>query len=272
MISMDASQEINIDQIVRSRMGKRARWLPRFVTRWLERFIHQDYINSYLRQGRVGVEFCEGAIQFLGVTMTVEGLEQVPVNGRPLTFVCNHPLGAIDGVALGGIIGRASGGRVKYLVNDLLMNLKGLAPLCIPINKIGRQARNFHQQVDGAFRSDNHIIMFPAGLCSRLIDGEIHDIPWRKAFIQKSIQTQRAIVPVHFIGQNSTRFYRFAWWCQRLGFKFNFAQILLPDEMYRSRGQHYTVRFGCPIPYQTFDRSRTPNEWARWVQEEVYRL
>ena len=272
MAHTSSSQEINIDQIVRSRMGKRARWLPRFVTRWLERFIHQDFINAYLRQGYEGVDFCVHAIDYLDVALEVEGLEQVPVDGRPLTFVSNHPLGAIDGVTLGGIIGRASGGRVKYLVNDLLMNLKGLAPLCVPINKLGAQARNFPQQVEGAFRSDNHIIMFPAGLCSRLIDGEIRDIPWRKAFIQKSIQTQRDIVPVHFIGQNSPRFYRFARWCQRLGFKFNFAQLLLPDEMYRSRGQHYIVRFGQPIPYQTFDRSRTPNEWARWVQDKVYEL
>lgn len=269
---MDASQEINIDQIVRSRMGKHARWLPRFVTRWLERFIHQDFINAYLRQGRVGVEFCEGAMQTLDVTLNVEGLEQVPINDRPLTFVSNHPLGAIDGVALGGIIGRASGGRVRYLVNDLLMNLKGLAPLCIPINKLGPQSRSFPQQVNNAFGSDNHIIMFPAGLCSRLIDGQVHDIPWRKAFILKSVQAQRDIVPVHFIGENSPRFYRFALWCKRLGFKFNFAQILLPDEMYRARGKHYTVRFGCPIPYQTFDHSRTPNEWARWVEEKVYEL
>lgn len=269
---MDASQEINIDQIIRSRMGKRARWLPRFVTRWLEGFIHQDFINAYLRQGREGVSFCEGAIQALDVTLNVEGLEHVNTEGRPLTFVSNHPLGAIDGVALGAIIGRASGGRVKYLVNDLLMNLKGLAPLCIPINKFGSQARNFPQQVNNAFSSENHIIMFPAGLCSRLIDGQVRDIPWRKAFIQKSIQTRRDIVPVHFIGQNSQRFYRFALWCKRLGIKFNFAQIFLPDEMYRSRGKQYTIRFGQPIPYKTFDSTRTPNEWARWVEDKVYAL
>ncbi|MBO4801708.1 MAG: glycerol acyltransferase [Bacteroidaceae bacterium] len=269
---MDSSQEIDIDKIVRSRMGSRARWLPRFVTRWLGRLIHIDFINSYLKQGREGIDFCEGVIEVLGVDLTVEGRENLPTDGRVCTFVSNHPLGAIDGVTLGGIIGRAYDGRIKYLVNDLLMNLKGLAPLCIPINKLGAQGRDFPQQVDEAFRSDNHIIMFPAGLCSRLIDGQIHDIPWRKAFLKKSIQTERDIVPVHFIGENSPRFYRVAKWCKRLHIKFNLAMLLLPDEMYRSRGNHYTVRFGRPIPYQTFDQSRSLNEWARWVEEEVYRL
>ena len=264
--------EISIDRIVRERAGKKSKWIPRWLTRGLERLIHQDFINGYLRQGREGVEFCEGVVEYLGVTLTVEGLENVPFDGAPLTFVSNHPLGAIDGVTLGGVVGRASGGRVKYLVNDLLMNLKGLAPLCIPINKLGAQSRNFPEQVNEAFHSDNHIIMFPAGLCSRLIDGKIHDIPWSKAFIQKSVQSKRDIIPVHFIGQNSSRFYRVALWCKRLGIKFNLAMLLLPDEMYRSRGNHYTVRFGNPIPYTTFDKTRTPREWGQWVEEEVYKL
>ncbi len=269
---MNEGNTIDIDSIVRERAGRRARWIPRFVTRWLERFIHQDFINQYLEQGHEGVDFCEGAIEYLGVTLTIEGLDNLPADASPMTFVSNHPLGAIDGITLGGIIGRRYDGRVKYLVNDLLMNLKGLAPLCIGINKFGGQSRNFPQQVTDAFASDNHIIMFPAGLCSRLIDGQIHDIPWSKAFVTKSIQAQRDIIPVHFIGENSPRFYKIAQWCKRLHLKFNVAMLTLPDEMYRSRGKHYTVRFGKPIPYQTFDKSRTPVQWAQWVEEEVYRI
>jgi len=269
---MSSTDEIDIDKIVRSRLGDRSRWVPRFATRWLERLIHQDFINAYLRQGREGVDFCEGVIETLNVSLTVEGLEQVPMNGRPLTFVSNHPLGAVDGVALGGIIGRASGGHVRFLARELLMNLKGLAPLCIAVNKFGSQSRDFPRQVEEAFRSDNHIIMFPAGLCSRRIDGQIRDIPWRKAFIQQSVRAGRDIVPVHFLGQNSPRFYRVADWCKHLGIKTNLAMVLLPDEMYRARGKHFTVRFGQPIPYQTFDHTRHPNEWARWVQDKVYEI
>ncbi len=263
---------IDIDSILRSRMGSKARWIPRFVTRWLERFIHQDFINNYLKEGRVGVDFCEGVIEYLGVTLDVVGRENLPQGGSPATFVSNHPLGAIDGVTLGAIIGRAYDGRIKYLVNDFLMYLEGLAPLCIGINKIGGQSRNLPQQINEAFHSDNHMIMFPAGLCSRLIDGQVHDIPWGKAFINRSVQTHRDIIPVHFIGENSPRFYRIAMWCKRLGLKFNLAMLFLPDEMYRSRGRHYTVRIGKPIPYQTFDNSRTPQQWAQWVEDEVYKI
>ncbi len=259
---------IDIETIVRKNGGNR---VPRFVISWLKRLVHEDFINEFLKRGHEGVEFCEGVIEYLGVTLTVEGLENLPEEGR-FTFVSNHPLGAIDGVTLGGIIGRKYNGRIKYLVRELLMNLKGLAPLCIGINKLGGQSRDLPRQIDEAFKSDNHIIMFPAGLCSRLINGEVHDIPWGKAFITKSVQTQRDIIPIHFIAQNSPRFYRVANWCKRLGIKFNLAMLLLPDEMYRSRGKHYVVRFGKPIPYQTFDRSRSNAEWALWVEDEVYKI
>ena len=79
-------------------------------------------------------------------------------------------------------------------------------------------------------------------------------------------------MPVHFIAQNSQRFYRVALWTQRLGIKANIAQVLLPDEMYRQQGNSYTIRFGKPIPYTTFDSSKTPTQWAQWVQDKVYEL
>lgn len=268
--SMASNSEYTIDleRIIRSYAGNR---VPASVIRFLKRLVHEDEINAYLSKGYEGVDFCEGVVNELGVKITVVGLENLPEDGR-FTFVSNHPLGAIDGVALGGIIGRKYNGHVKYLVRELLMNLKGLAPLCIGINKFGGQSRELPRQIKEAFNSDNHIIMFPAGLCSRLINGQVHDIPWGKAFITKSVQSRRDIVPVHFIGENSPRFYRIARWCKWLGIKFNLAMLLLPDEMFRSRGSHYIVRFGKPIPYQTFNRERTPLQWAQWVEDAVYQL
>lgn len=95
-------------------------------------------------------------------------------------FCQQSPAGGQDGVALGYILGKHYNGNVRYLVNDLLMNLHGLAPLCIPINKTGSQSRDFPKMVEAGFASDNHIIMFPAGLCSRRQGGEIKDLEWKR--------------------------------------------------------------------------------------------
>ena len=264
--------EIDIESIVRKRAGNRANYIPHFVLAGLKRLIHQDYINEYLRQGREGVDFCQGVLDYLGVTVQVEGLENLPEKEAGYcTFVCNHPLGAVDGVTLGAILGRHYDGQIKYLVNDFLMNLKGLAPLCIPINKMGRQARNLPGMVEQIYTGANHVIVFPAGLCSRRINGVVQDLPWHKSFIKKSCQHQRDVVPVHFIGQNSNRFYTVANLCKRFHLP-NFAMALLPDEMYRSRGGSYTVRIGKPISWETFDSSKTSVEWADFVRKQVYKL
>lgn len=267
-----AITEIDMDAIVRSRAGSKARFIPQWAINLLKRLVHQDFINGYLRQGLEGVPFCKGVLDYLGVTVNVEGRENLPQDGRWCTFVSNHPLGAIDGVTLGWVLGEQYDSKIKYLVNDLLMNLKGLAPLCVPINKIGRQARNFPAMVESAFAGENHVIMFPAGLCSRRMDdGSIHDLPWNKAFVNKSVQHERDVVPIHFIGHNSARFYNVARWCKRLHLP-NFAMALLPDEMYRSQGQTYTVKIGRPIPWQTFDKSRSLSEWGLWVEDRVYEI
>lgn len=262
-------KEIDLDSIIAERAGKK---VPKFLVRWLKKFIHQEFINVYLRQGKVGVEFCSGTLDYLGVKVDVRGLENLPRDGRRYTFVSNHPLGAIDGVTLGSVLGGAYDGKVKYLVNDLLMNLEGLAPLCVPINKLGKQARSFPVIVESAFSGPEHVIMFPAGLCSRKQKGVIRDLAWGKTFIAKSVKHERDVVPIHFVGENSKRFYRIANICKWLHLKFNLAMLFLPDEMYKSQGRHYVVHIGKPIPYQTFDKSKSAAEWAQWVKDRVYEI
>lgn len=267
---------IDIDEIVRGKAGAKARFVPRFVLSWLKRIIHQNEVNEFiLGEGdKQGMPWLDDCMDYLGTKLNVKGLENLPddSDGRLFTFVSNHPLGGPDGVALGHLLGHRYDGRIKYLVNDLLMNLHGLAPFFVPINKTGKQSRNFPQLVEAVFNSPNHIIMFPAGLCSRRINGQIHDLPWQKTFITKSVETQRDIVPIRFDGRNSDFFYRIANVGKRLGLKFNIAMLYLVDELYKNRGKTFDVTIGKPIPYSTFDKSRKPQEWAAYVEDIVYKL
>ena len=267
---------IDIDEIVRGKAGAKARFVPRFVLSWLKRIIHQNEVNEFLlgEGDKQGMPWLDDCMEYLGTKLNVKGLENLPddSDGRLFTFVSNHPLGGPDGVALGHLLGHRYDGRIKYLVNDLLMNLHGLAPFFVPINKTGKQSRNFPQLVEAVFNSPNHIIMFPAGLCSRRINGQIHDLPWQKTFITKSVETQRDIVPIRFNGRNSDFFYRIANVGKRLGLKFNIAMLYLVDELYKNRGKTFDVTIGKPIPYSTFDKSRKPQEWAAYVEDIVYKL
>ena len=271
-------QAIDIEQILAGRFHGET---PRLLVWLIKRLVHQDFINAYLVQGYKGVEFCENAVRYLDVKLKVEGLENVPDNeGARYTFVSNHPLGGIDGVALAGIIGRRYNGKIKLMVNDFLMHLEGLAPLCIPVNArikskgdaIGTQNRELPRLTNEIFESDNQILMFPAGLCSRKIRGKVQDPEWGKVFVKKSVEHHRDIVPVHFIAENSRRFYRVADISKFLKLKFNIAMAFLPDELYRARGKTFRVVFGQPIPWRSLDGSRSDREWARVIRSKVYEL
>lgn len=271
-----SEKTIDIDKILYDKMGSKAKYVPRPLVSWLKRILHQDEVNRYLWESRhlTGTEWLEECVRYLDMTLEVVGEENLPDknDGKLYTFVSNHPLGGADGVALGSIIGRHYDSRFRYLVNDILMNLPGLAPLCIPINKTGGQARNFPAMVKAGFESDNHILMYPAGLCSRRRDGEIRDLPWSKTFIVKSVQYQRDVVPIHFGGQNSDFFYKLANFSDKYVKKVNIAMIYLVDEMYKNVHKTFRVTIGKPIPWQTFDKSRTPAEWAQYVQDRVYEM
>ena len=260
---------IDLDKIVSDKFnGKK---LPGFVMRFLKRFLHIDYLNAYFCKGYDGIEFCKGAVEYLGYNLVIEGLDNIPADGTVYTFASNHPLGGPDGVAISSVIGEKYG-SLKLLVNDFLMMVPGLKPLSIPVNKVGGQARNLPMLVREIFSSDNQILIFPAGLCSRKIDGVVQDLPWSKAFIVHSVANGRPIVPVRFDARNSNRFYRLAALRKFLKIKFNLEMITLPDELYKSRNKTFKVTFGKPIPPEFFDKSRTPLEWAAYVREQVYKL
>lgn len=267
---------IDIDKILKSKMGTKSRYVPRPLVTWLKHITHQDQVNEFLWDNKdlAGTDWLVACVKYLDMSLEIRGQENLPDknDGKLYTFVSNHPLGGIDGVAIGSIIGRHYDNKFKYLVNDLLMNLPGLAPLCIGINKTGSQSRNFPAMVETGFSSDDHMVMFPAGLCSRKIDGKIQDIPWKKTFITKSVEHRRDIVPIHFSGHNSMFFYRLANICKMLGIKFNIAMLFLVDEMYKNRHQSFQITIGKPISWQTFDKSKTPTQWAQEVRARVYQL
>ena len=264
---------IDIDKVLREKAPKYYKYIPRFVVSYLKRIVHQEELNVFLRDSKdkVGVDFLKACLEFLDANIVVKGEENLPKEGL-YTFVSNHPLGGQDGVALGYVLGSFYNGKVKYMVNDLLMNLQGLAPLCIPINKTGKQAKDFPRMVEAGFASNDQLIMFPAGLCSRRQNGVIRDLDWKKTFIVKSVQAQRDVVPIHFEGRNSNFFYNLANICKFLGIKVNIAMLYLADEMLKNRHKTFTVTIGKPISWQTFDKSKTPAEWAAYVKDIVYKL
>ena len=142
-----AQQKLDIEQVVRDKAGDKARFVPGFVINYLRKIVHEDELNEFFAQSGdlEGVPWLDAAVDFVGVKLEARGEERLPdpADGRRYTFVSNHPLGGIDGISLGKILGHRYDGHIRYLVTDLLRNLKGLAPLCVGVNKFGAQGHDF---------------------------------------------------------------------------------------------------------------------------------
>jgi putative hemolysin len=265
---------INVKQILKSKLGNKAGAVPPFVANYLARLIHQDEINDIILKFNdlMGVDFMNALIGYFNINLTVRNEEDLPKDGRRYIFVSNHPLGGLDGICLSAVIGNHYAKKIKYLVNDLLLNIPNLQSIFVPVNKHGAQSKVSVKKIEEAFTSDHQIITFPAGLCSRKHKGKIYDLEWKKSFIQKAVEYNRDIVPVYFKGNNSNFFYRVANFRKFLGIKFNIEMLFLPDEMFKNRDRTFDIIIGKPVSHETFDTSRKPSEWAESIKEKVYKL
>jgi putative hemolysin len=263
---------VDVEEVIRKKNPRLAKALPRFILGYLKRIVHQDLVNKLISDNKdtYGLDFVANILKLINTTYIAEGVENIPPNGR-FIFASNHPLGGLDGIVLLDAVGKHYP-DVKFVVNDLLMNVKNLEPVFLPINKHGRQNVDYARKLDASYSSNTQILYFPAGLCSRKVKGKIVDLSWQKSFIVKSTQYQRDIIPVYFDGRNSNFFYNLANLRKRLKLKANIEMLYLVDEMYKQRGRKMRLVFGKPIPYQTFDASKTPSEWALFVRQKVYEL
>lgn len=272
--------QIDLEKILRTRIkGWKGRLIPTFLIRGMERMIRQNELNAILKATypAEGTEFAEAIYRHLGLTLEVRGMDNIPATGR-FIFASNHPLGGLDGIGLIKVLGKKYGDEnLKFLVNDMLMNVEPLRPVFLPINKYGSQGRSAAKAISDAYKSNTQMLIFPAGLVSRLHpDGTIHDLVWQKSFIQKAVDYQRDIIPIRFDGLNRRRFYQLAKWRKKLGVKFNVEQITLPAELCAARGQHFRITFGKPISWQSIserlDADESPLKIAASIRTLIYSM
>ena len=264
---------IYIEQLFKSKNPKLARWIPKFVYSFLKRVICQDQINDFISKygDRKGLDFAEGILEYLDISYIIEGKENLPdPNGRYI-FAANHALGGPDGIILISFLGKIYK-KLKFPVNDLLMNLKNLNNIFLPVNKHGALAKEAAVDLENAFASDAQVITFPAGMVSRKIKGVVKDLEWQKSFVSKAIQHRRDIVPIFIDGRNSNFFYNLANFRKKIGLKANIEMLYLPDETFKQRNRTFTLYIGQPIEWESLDKSKKPIEWAQEIKRKVYLL
>src|SRR5690606_36082497 len=132
------------------------------------------------------------------VEVALDGQEHIPLD-ESVIFAANHPLGGLDGIAFMHALGKYRK-DIKFLVNDLLSNIKNFEGLFVPVNKHGGHGRKGTAIIDETYSSAGAVLIFPAGLVSRKQRGGIKDLEWKKSFISKARKYEKDVVPVYIEG------------------------------------------------------------------------
>ncbi len=263
---------IDIENILKDKNPKLHRWLPSFVVSYIKRIVHESEINKIMaKNGHLqGLDFVNALIHEFGVHVELKGEENIPLN-KSVIFSSNHPLGGLDGIAFMYALGKYRN-DIRFLVNDILTNIKNFEPMFIPVNKHGANSREVTKLIEETYAGNHAVLVFPAGLVSRKQQGVIKDLEWKKSFISKSKKYKKDIVPVYIEGNNSSFFYNLALLRKTIGIKSNIEMFYLADEMFSQKGKKVVIHVGKPISYQYFDTSKSEKDWAEEVKEMVYQM
>ena len=262
---------VDIEKILGPKLRKK---LPRFAINFLKHRLHQDQVNEAIMGANPyhGAGFFDEALKYLNITYRTRGEEKLDKDKKYI-FVCNHPLGGPEALIIGSVFHRLYGEGFQVPVTPIMANLKPLAEFFTPVNNLSsKQSRDLGERIAKMFNSDQQVVVFPAGLCARKIKGKITEMPWKKMFVTQARRYERDVVPVHMSGHNSKWYFFLCKLSKFLRLKINIGMLFLVDELFKQRGNEFVITFGEPVPYTTFDKSKTDLQWAAEMQERVKAL
>lgn len=267
-------EKIDLRTILKARNPSLSRWIPGFLLHFVGWILCLKKINYVIENysNQAPLDFIDSTLKYIGVTYRVfgaENLNSATFNSGRVMFASNHPLGGLDGLVLARALS-SHVGPVKLVVNDVLMNIRPLEPIFVPVNKYGGQSTSYAKVLGECFESNNAIIVFPAGLCSRLINGKVCDLEWKKNFFVKASQSSRPIIPVYVSGRNSMAFYRLARFRAAIGIRFNIELVMLPYEMFRQKNKVIDIHIGKAVDFTDNDTSVQINDQINTVRKKVY--
>lgn len=262
---------IDVEKVISGKNPRLLKILPAFVINYFKRILHQDQLNGiiYRNRAKQGIEFLDAVLTEFNVRISVGGEENF-IKDKPYVVVSNHPLGGLDGMALMLVAGRINP-YISMTANDFLMYIDNLRSLFIPVNKHGSNSENI-ESMNSTFASNNVVIFFPAGLCSRKSGKKILDLEWKKTFLSMARKYGRDILPVHISGKNSSFFYNLARIRKKIGLKANIEMLYLVDEMFKQNNKDIVITFGKPISIDYFDKRTKDKTWASELRKHVYKL
>lgn len=236
----------------------------------LNRFVRLDKINEFLAKhsDKTGLEFIDTLFEQIDFGYLISNIDRdkIPADGK-LICVANHPLGALDGLA---ILKAMSEIRrdVKIVANDVLMSIENLRDLFLPYDLFSKKVQR--KQVDNIRQSllnEEAIIFFPAAEVSRLSLRGIRDRKWMNGPIYFAQKYQAPILPICVNAKNSTIFYLTSFFSHKV------SMFMLAREILKKRSENIRLSIGDPIPSQVFKNISVKTRYqTKLLKRHIYRI
>ena len=240
------------------------------ISKFSDSVIHQDEINKFLKRNKhlAPLEFVEHVLDEMQFNYLVSDkyLENIPTEGR-VVIIANHPLGALDALALIKLISSVRK-DVKIIANDFLNTLTPLRPILLDINNFkNKQSKESINNIYDALNSEEVVIIFPSGEVSRATPTGIKDKKWHKGFLKFAKRSNSPILPVFIGGKNSKIFYSVSALNKKL------SMLLLSNEMFKQKNKSIEIIVGELIPYENVTPKGIEQEQLiRLYKKHLYNL
>lgn len=246
------------------------------LVNWLIKFLSVDKVNWIHDHNcdTPGVPFVEGLLKDLNITLRIdneERLDNLP-EGSFIT-VSNHPLGALDGIALIKIVGQRRP-KFKVMVNMVLNFISAMRPNFIAVDALAstdqKKKAVSMQGIKAAMmqvKSGEPMGFFPAGAVSKLKwNMHIEDRKWQPTVIRLIKQMKVPVVPIYFHTRNS-------WWFTFLGMiSWQLRTLRLPAEVFRKKNAVMHISIGEPIPYEEISKFSDIDQLGEFLKQKTYAM
>lgn len=247
------------------------------LVNWMLHFLSVDEVNAVHRRScdTPGPEFVKRMlIDDFKIKLRIDNEEILSrFKEGPFITVSNHPLGALDGIALIYMVTRYRP-EYKVMVNMILNKISAMRPNFIAVdawasNDPEKRAVSVNgiRQAIKQLRDGNPVGFFPAGAMSKsTLRNGLQDRPWQPSILQIIARAKVPVIPIYFHDGNS-------WWCDFLGHVCWPARSLrLPAEVFRKRGKTLHISIGEPITVEQQAQFNDPEQLGAFLRQKTYEL
>lgn len=264
---------LNIEHAIQQKFPSfetKSPWIKKPTISLLRKLSHEQEVNHFLdtHQDLKGFDFVEQVLEHFNFSYSIAHRDRknIPATGR-VVIVANHPLGALDGLALLKLVGEIRR-DVKIVVNDMLMNFTAVEELLLPVDNLNKTTQKSSvSRIIDCLNNDEAVIVFPAGEVSRIRPNGVRDGKWTNGFLSFAKKTNSPILPIYVNARNSPLFYSSSMVYKPL------SGMLLAHEIFNKHSKTITMRVGEAIPYQAIaSLALAKKQKTKLIRRHLYRI